>query len=47
MMKFSETLIAGSMLIATAISGASHARSQQQTVNNIVLVHGAFADCTN
>ena len=42
-MKLTETLIAGGMLVATVLSGVSHA----QTVKNIVLVHGAFADGTS
>jgi pimeloyl-ACP methyl ester carboxylesterase len=46
-MKLTETIIAGGMLVATALSNVSHAQSQQQTVKNIVLVHGAFADGTS
>jgi pimeloyl-ACP methyl ester carboxylesterase len=47
MMKLTETVIAGSMLVATALFSVSNAQSQQQTVKNIVLVHGAFADGTS
>jgi pimeloyl-ACP methyl ester carboxylesterase len=43
-MKLAETLIAGSIGVATALSGAVQAQAQHQPVKNIVLVHGAFAD---
>lgn len=46
-MKLTETVLTGSMLVATALSSVSRAQSQQQTVKNIVLVHGAFADGTS
>ena len=46
-MKLIEAVLAGSMLVATVLSSVSHAQSQQQTVKNIVLVHGAFADGTS
>src|SRR5215831_3800831 len=40
------SLIAGGVGMASAISGTSPAQPQQQSVKNIVLVHGAFADGT-
>ena len=43
-MKMANTLLAGSMMVSTALSGSGNAQSQQQPVKNIVLVHGAFAD---
>src|SRR3984893_2854008 len=43
-MKIAETVLAGSMGVATALSGAGHAQAQHHPVKNIVLVHGAFAD---
>ncbi len=43
-MKFVETILAGSMGVVTALSGAGHAQTRHQPVKNIVLVHGAFAD---
>src|SRR5215813_6472418 len=51
MKKVVESILAGSLIaggvgMASAISGASPAQPQQQTVKNIVLVHGAFADGT-
>ena len=46
-MKLTKTVIAGSVLVATALSSVGRAQSQQQTVKNIVLVHGAFADGTS
>ena len=46
-MKITQTVLAGSMGVATALSGVGHAQSQQQPVKNIVLVHGAFADGTS
>jgi len=39
-----KTVLAGSVAVATALSGVSRAQSQGQPVHNIVLVHGAFAD---
>jgi pimeloyl-ACP methyl ester carboxylesterase len=47
MMKTAKTLLAGSIGVALAIAGSSQAQSQQKTVKNIVLVHGAFADGTS
>jgi pimeloyl-ACP methyl ester carboxylesterase len=47
MTKFAKTVLAGSIGVATALSGVSHAQTQSQTVKNIVLVHGAFADGTS
>ena len=46
-MKLNKTVLAGSVLAATALSSVGRAQSQQQTVKNIVLVHGAFADGTS
>jgi pimeloyl-ACP methyl ester carboxylesterase len=43
-MKIAETVLAGSMGVATALSGTGHTQAQHQPVKNIVLVHGAFAD---
>jgi pimeloyl-ACP methyl ester carboxylesterase len=43
-MKLAETLIAGSIGVATALSGTAQTVAQHQPVKNIVLVHGAFAD---
>lgn len=43
-MKLAETVLAGSIGIATALSGVAEAQTQHQPVKNIVLVHGAFAD---
>ena len=43
-MKLAETLIAGTIGVATALSGPAQAQAQHQPVKNIVLVHGAFAD---
>jgi pimeloyl-ACP methyl ester carboxylesterase len=47
MMKITKTFLAGSIGVATAMAGGSRAQSQQETVKNIVLVHGAFADGTS
>ena len=44
--KIAKTVLAGSIGVATALSGVSHAQSQAEPVKNIVLVHGAFADGT-
>src|SRR6516162_6324164 len=46
-MKLTKTVIAGSVLVATALSSVGRGQSQQQAVKNIVLVHGAFADGTS
>ena len=46
-MKLTKTVLVGSVLVATALSSVGRAQSQQQTVKNIVLVHGAFADGTS
>ena len=46
-MKMTNTFLAGSVGIATALAGGSQAQSQQEPVKNIVLVHGAFADGTS
>src|SRR6516164_6867050 len=43
-MKIAKNLFAGSMVVASAFADVNHAQSQQQSVKNIVLVHGAFAD---
>ncbi len=47
MVKITKTLLAGSIGVVTALAGGSQAQSQQGTVKNIVLVHGAFADGTS
>jgi pimeloyl-ACP methyl ester carboxylesterase len=46
-MKLAHTLLAAGMASIAALSGVSHAQSQQPKVGNIVLVHGAFADGTS
>jgi pimeloyl-ACP methyl ester carboxylesterase len=43
-MKTAETVLAGSVGIGPAFSGATQAKTQHPPVKNIVLVHGAFAD---
>jgi pimeloyl-ACP methyl ester carboxylesterase len=43
-MKFTSAILAVSFGILAAIGGASRAEPPQDTVKNIVLVHGAFAD---
>src|ERR1700733_14721341 len=43
-MKPAEAVLAGSIGIATALSGVAEAQTQQHPVKNIILVHGAFAD---
>jgi pimeloyl-ACP methyl ester carboxylesterase len=47
MTKLAKTVVAGSIGVATALSGVSHAQAQSQPVKNILLVHGAFADGTS
>jgi pimeloyl-ACP methyl ester carboxylesterase len=47
MTKLAEAVIAGSIGVATALSGVSHAQTSSQPVKNILLVHGAFADGTS
>jgi len=47
MTKFVETVFAGSIGVAAALSGSGSLHAQSQTVKNIVLVHGAFADGTS
>src|SRR6201996_5574081 len=47
MTKLAEKVLAGSIGVATALSGASHAQTPAPPVKNIVLVHGAFADGTS
>lgn len=46
MNRIAQTLLAGSMAV-TAVSGSAQTSAQQQSVKNIVLVHGAFADGTS
>jgi pimeloyl-ACP methyl ester carboxylesterase len=46
MTKLAETVLAGSVGVATALGGVGHAQTAPR-VNNIVLVHGAFADGTS
>ena len=43
-MKLAKALLAGSAVVSATLSGVCFAQSQQQSVKNIVLVHGAFAD---
>jgi pimeloyl-ACP methyl ester carboxylesterase len=43
-MKIAEAVLAGAAGAAIAFSGTTDAQSQQPSVKNIVLVHGAFAD---
>jgi len=47
MTKLARTVVAGSIGVATALSGVSHPQTQSQPVKNILLVHGAFADGTS
>jgi hypothetical protein len=47
MTKLAETVLAGSIGVATALSGVSPAQTQSQPVKHILLVHGAFADGTS
>jgi pimeloyl-ACP methyl ester carboxylesterase len=47
MTKLAETVLAGSVGVATALGGVGHAQTASPRVNNIVLVHGAFADGTS
>lgn len=47
MKKIAKTVLAASIGVTTAFSGVTHAQSQQASVKNIVLVHGAFADGTS
>jgi pimeloyl-ACP methyl ester carboxylesterase len=47
MKKITNTLLAGSLGVATVLSGCTPQQSQPQPVKNIVLVHGAFADGTS
>ena len=47
MTKFAETVFAGSIGLAAALSGVNSVGAQSQAVKNILLVHGAFADGTS
>jgi len=47
MTKFTETILAGSIGVAAAFSGAGTGHAQSPAVKNILLVHGAFADGTS
>jgi len=47
MKKIGATVLAGSLGVATVLSGPADAQSPQARVKNIVLVHGAFADGTS
>ena len=47
MNKIAKSVLAGSVGVATALSGVTPAQSQHGPVKNIVLVHGAFADGTS
>jgi pimeloyl-ACP methyl ester carboxylesterase len=42
-----KAVLAASLGFVAALPGASHAQSQGEPINNIVLVHGAFADGTS
>jgi pimeloyl-ACP methyl ester carboxylesterase len=46
-MKVARKLFAGGMVFASAFAAVDQAQSQEQSVKNIVLVHGAFADGTS
>src|ERR1700751_1986202 len=46
-MKIAKNFFAGGMMVASAFADVGYVQSQQQTVKNIVLVHGAFADGTS
>src|SRR6201997_3568443 len=46
-MKIAKNLFAGSMVFASAFAAVYQAQSQQPSVKNIILVHGAFADGTS
>jgi pimeloyl-ACP methyl ester carboxylesterase len=46
MKKITKTLLAGIFALATVLAGWAQPQSPQQPVQNIVLVHGAFADGT-
>ena len=43
-MNIAQTLLAGGLGVATALSGVVFAQPRHEPVKNIVLVHGAFAD---
>ena len=47
MTKLAETVLAGGIVVASALGGVSHAQTAPPTVKNILLVHGAFADGTS
>jgi pimeloyl-ACP methyl ester carboxylesterase len=47
MTKLAEKVLAGSIGVATALAGSSHAQAPSSPVKNIILVHGAFADGTS
>ena len=47
MTKLAETILAGSMGVATALGAVRHAQTLPTSVKNIILVHGAFADGTS
>src|SRR5262249_25115122 len=47
MTTFTGTVFAGTISLAAAVLGATALRAQSQTVKNILLVHGAFADGTS
>ena len=46
-MKITNAILAGSFGVLAALGGASRAQPLQDSVKNIVLVHGAFADGTS
>jgi pimeloyl-ACP methyl ester carboxylesterase len=47
MQKIAQAVSAAIVVGAIALSGVTHAQSQESPVKNIVLVHGAFADGTS
>src|ERR1700744_5298799 len=46
-MDLAQILIAGSVTFASVLTGAGYAQTQNHSVKNIILVHGAFADGTS
>src|SRR5262250_3729305 len=47
MTTFAQTVFAGSIAVAAVLASVASAPAQSQTVKNILLVHGAFADGTS
>jgi hypothetical protein len=44
LMKIANAILAGSFVVLAALGGAGRAQPPEETVKNIVLVHGAFVD---